>query len=793
MRRLRRTILAILAIAAAVPLLGVPAAWLWLRSGLPDLEGTVSLPGLVAKVEIARDANAVPHIFAQTQEDAYFALGYVHAQDRLWQMDLNRRIGAGRLSELIGAGGLRYDKLMRTLGFYRDAEASVRALAPEVRMALEAYAAGVNAWLANRSGPLPIEFQVLRYEPEPWRPADSIVWGKLMALQLSGNYTEELLRARMMQRLPPDRIRDLFPDYPASAPVTLTAGLPDLDLDRLAAALPPPLGPATASNEWVVAGDRTGTGLPVLANDPHLQLGAPILWYLARIEAPGFSVTGATVPGVPFHLLGRNDRISWGFTTTGGDVQDLFVERLDPADPSRYLTPDGPEPFARRDETIRVKDAPDETLTVRTTRHGPVLSDIDPDALGAAPEGHVVALAFTGLSDRDTTPEALYRLARAPDWEGFKAALRHFQAPLQNIVYADIQGNIGFYTPGLVPIRRKGDGSLPVPGWTGEYGWTGAVPFDQMPQSFNPPAGRIVNANNRIVGPDYPHFLTNRWDDWYRAARIEQVLGSGRRHDVDAAEDLLMDNVSVAALELLPEMLRIDPSSSQARTALDLLRAWDGTLTRDRPEPLIFEWWLRDLHRALYADELGDLFADVWSSSPRLVIHMLRTARRWCDDVTTPDRTESCPDVLAASLDRTLAELAERHGDDPAAWRWGLEHRAPLGHQVLSRVPVLKDLFDIGIETDGGNQTVNRGGSAIRNAETPFAHIHGAGYRAVYDMSDPQNSRYMIATGQSGNPLSPHYGDLVERWRDGEHFTIGGSLDAVAADGLGRLTLVPPP
>ncbi len=302
----------------------------------------------------------------------------------------------------------------------------------------------------------------------------------------------------------------MYPEYPATAPVTLAADLTGLNFDKLHASLPPPLGPATASNEWVVSGERSGTGKPVLVNDPHLQLGAPTLWYLARIEAPGLSITGATVPGVPFHILGRNDRISWGFTTTGSDVQDLYVERLDPADPNRYLTPDGPRAFDRRTETIKVKDAPDEELVVRTTRHGPVLSDIEPRAVQAAPEGHVISLAFTGLSDRDTTAEALWRLNRAPDWEGFKAALRLIQAPQQNIVYADVQGNIGFYTPGLVPVRRKGDGSVPVPGWTDEYAWTGAIPFEELPQAFNPPGGRIVNANNRVVGPDYRWFLTNQ-------------------------------------------------------------------------------------------------------------------------------------------------------------------------------------------------------------------------------------------------------------------------------------------
>jgi len=780
-----------LALIILLPAIGIAGCWLWLRSGLPRLDGTVTLPGLTAPVEIATDRHAVPHIFAQSQEDAYFALGYVHARDRMWQMDFNRRIGAGRLSELIGSAGLHYDRLMRVLGFQASAESSVQALAPEVRRALDSYTAGVNAWLDTRSGPLPLEFQVLGYTPEPWKPADSLIWGKLMAFQLSGNYNDELLRARLMQKFPADTIRQMYPDYPATAPVTLAADLADVNFDRLHAALPPPLGTATASNEWVVSGERSGTGKPILVNDPHLQLGAPSLWYLARIEAPGLSLVGATVPGVPFHVLGRNDRISWGFTTTGSDVQDLYVERLDPNDSERYLTPDGPRAFDRRTETIKVKGAADEQLVVRTTRHGPVLSDVEPRALQAAPEGHVISLAFTGLSDRNTTAEALWRLNRAPDWEGFKAALRLIQAPQQNIVYADVQGNIGFYTPGLVPVRRKGDGSIPVPGWTDEYGWTGAIPFEELPQAFNPPSGRIVNANNRVVDPEYRWFLTNQWDDWYRAARIEQVLDASRRHDVAAAESLLKDTVSLAAKDVLPLMLRIQAASPAGKAALDMLRGWDGTMARGRAEPLIYEWWARELNCGLYADELGNLFPNIWSASPRLVLHILTRERQWCDDVTTPDHNETCDDVLRSSLDRALAILTERHGPDMAKWRWGMEHRAPLAHQVLSKVPVLKVLFDIGIETDGGNHTINRGGSNIRDENTPFSHIHGAGYRAIYDMSDPANSRFMISTGQSGNPLSSHYGDLVEHWRDGQHFTITGTLEQVTSDGLGRLTLRP--
>lgn len=789
---LRRLLGGLVVLVVPVPLLVAAGGWFWLSRSLPASDGTVTLPGLTAPVAVVRDRHAVPHIFARTDDDAYFALGYVHAQDRLWQMDMMRRAGAGRLSEVLGDAPLRIDRAMRTFGFHRLAEASYAALAPEVQRALDAYAAGVNAWLSNRSGPLPIEFQLLGYTPEPWTPADSLVWGKLMAYQLSSNYRAELLLARLIQRLSPRQVRDLFPETPPDAPTTLAAELRHLDFDTAWSALPPPLGPATASNEWVLAGTRTTTGTPILANDPHLGLGAPILWYLTRIETPDLHLAGATVPGVPFHILGHNDAIAWGLTTTGSDVQDLFVERIDPADPARYQTSDGSEPFQAREEVIAVKGGADVHLTVRATRHGPVISDIDPGGSAAALPGtdHVLALAFPAFAEGDTGAEAVYRLNRARDWPQFQAALRLFRAPQQNIVYADTAGNIGFLAPAWVPVRKAGDGRLPVPGWTGAYDWTGFIPFDALPRAWNPASGRIVNANNAVVGPDYPHFLTAEWEDHYRAARLHQVLDSDRLESLDSTAALQMDDVSLPARELLPLMLPVQPNNPPAVEAVDLLRRWDGRMRRDRPEPLIFEWWLRDLNRALYADELGPLFPDAWRLRPQAVRHMLAEAPEWCNDVTVKV-ARSCADVLRTSLDTTLDTLRQRHGDRIADWRWSREHRAPLTHQVLSRVPLLGNLLDIGIDTDGGAYTVNRGATWIADPEAPFAHTHGAGFRGVYDLGKLEQSRFIIATGQSGNPLSPHYGDLVRPWRDGQSVTLAGSRDAVAADGLGTLVLQP--
>ncbi|MEI6984882.1 MAG: penicillin acylase family protein [Rhodospirillaceae bacterium] len=787
MRRWRLAVAGVVLTAVVVPALVVVGLWLWLRGALPDYGGTFVVPGLGAPVLVVRDSRAVPRIRAATLDDAYTALGFVHAQDRLWQMEMARRIGFGRLAEVFpvwaGDWAFRMDRSMRTLGFHRLALSSYDALALEVRKSLDAYAAGVNAWLKTRRGPLPIEFQLLGYEPEPWRPADGLVLGKLQALQLSGNFRDELLRARLLTKLSPRQVEDLFQSDPAGAPVTVAgdfsvAGDSMASLfDRVAAGLPPPLGPCLASNEWVVAGWRTTSGKPVLANDPHLAMQAPVLWYLARIETPELTLSGATVPGVPFHLLGHNGTVAWGVTITGGDTQDVFVERLDPADRSRYLAPDGPVSFETRREIIKVRGGPERTVIVQTSRHGPVLPEDSPLAVTKAAGGHVLALAFTGLSAADTTSEAYYRLNRARDWDSFTAALRLVQSPQQNFVYADTGGTIGFYAPGLVPIRARGNGLVPVPGWTGAYDWTGMVPFAALPHSVNTAGGSIVNANNAVVGPDYPYLLAAQWPESWRAQRINDLLGPSGRGGPSGLASLAssvaiqFDVVSLPARMLLPLLLPREGAdtlalSKMARVAVALLRRWDGSMLRDRPEPLIFSWWLREFSRQLFAERLGPLFREYWSLRPRVIEHILTEAPSWCDRPGEPG-TRTCFDLKQASLEASVRALAERHGDEPLRWRWGDEHVAVFEHPLLAQVPLLGRFFALNIPADGDGYTINQAASPISSANMPFSDVHGPGLRAVYDLADLDHSLFMISTGQSGNPLSPHYRDMVSSWRDG--------------------------
>lgn len=778
MTSFRRNLIRSAAVGAGLAFLTVAALAGWLLGTLPKTSGEIAVLGLGGPAEISRDAQGVPHIRAGSSEDAAFALGYAHAQDRLWQMEITRRVGAGRLAEVVGEPGLPSDRFMRLLGLYRLAERQAKTLSPQVAQALQAYAAGVNAWISGHRGFLPPEYALLRLDPEPWQPADSLVWIKLMAARLSGNWRDELLRARLSRVLTEDQLKALWPAYPDSGPFSLAASGPGVlpsaaDLDRLAGADPQPPGvPKGASNAWVLGGERTDTGKPILANDPHLGFQAPVIWYLARLEAPGLEFTGATAPGMPFPIIGHNGRIAWGMTSIGTDMEDLFIERLVPGDSSRYQTPDGSLPFVVREERIGVRDNPDTTLTVRSTRHGPVISDL----IGPSETPETV-LAFSAVyldeaADRGT-PEALYGISRAGDWESFVEASRLIGAPQQNVFYADVAGNIGFIAPGRVPLRKSGRGRMPAVGWTGEADWAGFVPFDALPRAFNPSAAAIVNANNPPVGGDYPYFLTDDWAAPHRARRILELLAAQPKQTVQSTAGIQLDSVSLLAADLLPLMMRqMDPASERDRRALDLLRAWDGTMSRRRPEPLLFTAWLRELSRALYADELGPFSEDYRGLRAEFVARALgEPGGPWCDDVATAEK-ESCPALAGRALATALDGLAADLGPEIDTWRWGDVHRSTFRHPVLSRLPLLDRFVDLTIPADGGDDTINRGSSAIGRNIQPYAHIHGAGLRVVFDLADLERSRFMIATGQSGNPVSAHYSDLLGPWRDGASFTI---------------------
>jgi len=795
-----KTALRVFSALLLVLLLASAAGYAWLRQSLPQLDGTVIVSGLKAPVSIVRDRYGVPHIYARSVADAYFGLGFVHAQDRLWQMEMNRRIASGRLSEALGPAALNADKFLRTLGVRRVAEASLKYLNAQTRSQLDAYAAGVNAFLAQRSGPLPPEFLLTGVKPEPWQSADSVAWIKMMAWDLGGNWRKELLRMRLAKKLSVAQINEFLPPYPGDAPLAIAdyaalyRQLGQLNAGKLAALALPGLTEDGASNNWVVSGKRTASGKPLLANDPHLGLSAPAIWYFAHLSAPGFDVMGATLPGVPAVVLGRNQHIAWGFTNTGPDVQDLYIERIDGK--GRVLAPQGWQKLTTRREVIKVKGHADVTITVRASRHGPLISDVFKPAADALPQHFALAFEWTALRDDDVTMEAAGKLATARNWSEFLAAARDFDSPEQNMVYADTEGNIGFIAPGRVPLRKPDNdlkGQAPAPGWEAKYDWDGFIPFDALPRSYNPASGSIVTANNKIVPDDYPYYITSEWVPPYRADRIKQLLNATPKHTLQSFERIQADTVSLQVRQILPLLLKTKTADPEAQQVLQLLGRWDANMSAPGAEPLIVSAWLRELGRLIYADELGDLFNGAWEHRARFMYNVLADKNgegHWCDNVNTPAK-ETCAQLLPKALDLALADLKRRYGEDRSQWHWGDAHYALSEHRPFGHQPLLAKFFDIRVPSPGDTYTIDVGRNRLADEAAPFANRHAPSLRAIYDLSDLDKSVYMQSTGQSGNLLSPLYRNFAVPWSRVEYIPMSMKRSDALAGSLGTLRLRP--
>lgn len=801
------------AAVVAVLLLSAAGAALWYRSASQaQVEGKIILPGIGAQVDIVRDAEGIPHIYAKSSGDAYFALGFVHAQDRLWQLELNRRIPAGRMAEILGPAALDTDRFLRTLGIRRNAEKILANLSPETRAALEAYARGVNAYLENRSGPLPPEFLITGApSPAPWQVVDSIGWQTMMAWDLGSNWTQELLRMRLAQRLSLTQINEFLAPYPGD-PVLPTQDYTGLyrqlagtagQLEKVAAIAPPSYIDGMGSNNWVVAGDLSETGKPLLANDPHLGLSAPALWYFAHLSAPGLDVIGATLPGIPSVVLGRNDKIAWGFTNTAPDVQDLYVERINPDDRRQYQTPDGWADFKVRTETIKVKGQGDVTLDVRETRHGPVISGALPILAKAAldAKSHVVSFAWTALRPDDLTLQAGMKFNRAQNWQQFLDGAKDFGSPQQSIVYADVEGNIGFIAPARVPVRKAENdlkGLAPAPGWDARYDWAGFIPFDELPRQYNPASQRVMTANHKIVAADYPHFLTSEWTLPYRAKRIDALLDAKPKHSIGSFAAIQKDHVSLAAQEILPVLRKTVPHTDRAKAALDTLAGWNGSMDTNRPEPLIFNAWMRAVSKRIFVDELGEVLMNDYLDQRNVhqsTINVLQDRDgqgRWCADTASEAGSKTtCAEVLSLSLDEAVADLQMRYGADMAKWNWGEAHEARSEHRPFGKVGSLAKFFNIRVPTPGDTFTVNVGRHNLKDDKEPFANTHAASLRAIYDLSNPENSRFIHSTGQSGNLLSPLYRSYARRWADVGYVSMKTKREEVEKNMLGVLTIQP--
>jgi penicillin amidase len=748
-------------------------------------------------------------------DDLFAALGFLHAQDRLWQMEMLRRAGQGRLSEIFGERTFFSDVFLRTLDLYGHAERSFAALSPATRASLEAYARGVNAFMARRTGllepRLPPEFLILRHVPEPWRPADSLVVTKMMALNLSTNLNHETLRlALAAQGLTSAEITDLLPP---TDPAAATPPLPELaelyPLQRRGAGprhasrdLVDDLVGGGASNNWVVSGRRTRSGKPLLANDPHLGLGAPSTWYLAHLalESPGaatVNIVGATLAGVPLVVLGRTDSLAWGFTNTGPDVQDLFIEKVNPADPTQYLTPDGWRPFRVEPMAIAVKGAGVRTVERRRTRHGPVLPGNYRGLDSMLAPGHVAALQWTALADDDTTIEAGAFDPGVRSVAGYMERMRRYVVPMQSMVVADAGGSIGMIAPGRVPVRDPANavaGRAPVPGWDARYDWKGYLAFEDLPRVVDPPAGAIGTANARIVAPDYPHLLTHDWDVPYRQRRVDELIVARDGHDVGTMRAAQADVLSLAFQRLKPLMTAAARRAGSTRSALlDRLDRWDATMRGEASEPLIFMAWERATVRAIYADDLGAAFGRYFAARAQALTRLLEgqaTSRDWCDDRSTP-RHETCDARIAGALDAALAELAKRYGSDRSRWQWGRAHYAAGEHRPLGAISVIGSFFNVEVPSPGGPYTLNRGMTDFGDVQ-PYANRSGSSYRAIYDFADLDRSLYIQTTGQSGNPFSPYYRTFAERWARVDYIEIPTRRADIAKITLGTWTLTAP-
>lgn len=793
-------------------------AYYFASRSLPDYDDETTLAGIAAPVEIIRNNANVPHIFGSSDADVFFALGYAHAQDRMWQMTMLRRTAQGRLSELFGERTLPIDKLLRRLDLYNTAVASVPDQDAETTVALEAYANGVNAWLTQvaegakgRGAP---EMWLFNHPISPWEPADSIAIIKVMALQLSSHLENEVLRARASLMLGPELVEDILPDVPgpgiAALPeyASLVPGVPRymanirLPYDPMSPVKPAPL--AGASNAWAAGPSRSTSGGTLLANDPHLGLTAPSIWYLARLELASGGVIGGTIPGVPVVMTGRSNLLGWGITSSYLDDQDVFIEELNPDNREEYRTPDGWVPFTSRDSIINVKDGSAVTLKLRWTQNGPVLAGDQYDLGTITPAGHVASLGWTALSSDDTTMSAAMKLMQAKSLDEAFDAADGYIAPSQNLTVAD-RTQIGMKIIGAIPARdpaHQSQGRLPSFGYEPQNRWNGVKPSAENPTFTNPPGDILGNTNNKTVNTPFPDHISFVWGDTQRIYRWRRLMQARQVHTRESFIEAQLDTVSFTARALLPligadlwftgETAPEETPERRRQIALDLLAAWNGEMNEHLPEPLIYAAWVRALYDRLIRDELGPLKTEFTHPDPLFIERVFRDvdgASVWCD-VLQSAPIETCTDISRLALDDALIWIDENQGTTIAALRWGDAHQATHDHPVLGEVPLLNWFVNIRQSTSGGDHTLQRGRTSGQDPN-PFHNVHAAGYRGVYDFADPDSSIFVTATGQSGHPLSRYYDNLGELWRRGEYVPMSLDPDLARAAAVGTTRLLP--
>lgn len=797
-----------------------------LRQTIAPIEGETSLAGLSANVSVIRDAHGIPHIEGESRADVVRALGWVHASERSWQMEVLRMAGQGRLSEMFGEQTVSSDRFLKTLNLEKSARRSVTALRSDSQALLAAYSDGVNAWINRETGTfepsLPVEYIVLGHNPEPWEPWHSVLVLKVMALTLDANMDEEIGRMALAARgFGPRQIDEVYGAGPRDNPPLLPdlralygwdkngkPGAQSADVaptpqkERLAA-VPPATAPWTlqlpASNNWAISGSKTVSGKPLLANDPHLGLTAPSVFFLAHLrwqkEGKTRNLIGGSLPGTPLILSGRNDYLAWGLTTTYLDSQDLFLEQLNPDNAEQYRTREGFADFETEQTEIRVRGGDTVPLVRRITQHGPVLPGGYKKLSERLPEGHVAALSWTALSEDDTTIDGAFDIAVSRNVDEFVDSTSRMVSPMQSIVVADIEGKIGLVAPGRIPRRsefNKVQGRAPVPGWVPFYQWLGFHGPDDVPKIIDPQSGAVATANANWLPESYDKHITFDWAEHFRQDRVEELfLRSNRKLSMETMiaghadnKSRALENFRDVALEQLPQGVILNEEM------LDALRRWDGLVTSDSPVPLVLNAWHRNLQELMLADDLGDDFELVKKGNLTRMLDMLTStgARNWCDKInTTP--VESCGELLFEAAELAIEEIEQAQGINWKEWRWGDAHKTLHEHRPFTRVGALSRYFTIRREMNGGTYTLLRNSNDFSKDE-PYAGLHGSALRTVYDFSDLEKSLFIISTGQSGNVMSPHYDDLADLWAKVEYVPMHTNPENYRHDAAGEFVLM---
>ncbi len=832
-----RILWGLFALTVVAVLVGTVSLRYAVRRAYPETSGTITVEGLSGDVEVIRDAMGVPHIYADTLEDLFLAQGWVHAQDRFFQMDFWRHISSGRLSEMFGSGQVDTDAFLRTMGWSELAERQYAVETPEIQSALDAYANGVNAYLAvNSPSDLSFEYTILellnhRYDPEPWTPAESLAWGKVMSWDLGGNMGDEIARAMALGSLPPERVAQLFPPYPgdrhpyivpsdggaataAEASLAIPPGARDV-LARSGDALSSVnalTGGGTAgigSNSWAISGAHTPTGMPMLMNDPHLSIQMPSIWYQVGLhcrqasDACPIDVVGFSFAGVPGVIIGHNAHIAWAFTNVGPDVQDLYIEKVNPANPNQYELDGAWVDMDVETATIEVAGGDAVDVVIRSTVHGPIISDAyEPlegfDAAGVdTPEPYAIALRWTGLDDVPSIAGPILGINRARDFTEFREAAELFGVPSQNLLYADTEGNIGYQMPGLIPIRAAGDGTIPVPGWTGTYEWTGFIPFDQLPTAYNPESGWIVTANNAVIDDAYPYLITQDWAYGYRARRIVDLVTSNFGIPLEDQGIIQFDGYDLNAEFLRPFVVDAvsgapsEPSDLE-RDALDVLEEWDLQNFSASAGAAVWNTTWRHLLALTFDDELDEDVRPQGGSRWFEVVRGLTGSPDdpFWNDVTTPE-PETRDDIMRAAFSAGVAELDELLGGDIGTWKWGDLHTATFRNGSLgdTGIGLIDDRFNRGPFPASGSESVPNavGWDPTEGYEVDWL----PSMRMLVDLGDLTRSYAIHTTGQSGHVDHPHYDDMIPLWLAGETVPFLWGRADIEADAEAVLVLTP--